>query len=269
MEVVSRQEFCRELFHYKPGQHVLFGGPSTKGKTRLAFDLLEYAATEDCPAYVAQSKPTDLETDRGAKRLDFRTVNDWPVPRKVGEMLGGDKPRGYVIKPRFGNLDTDMANCAAITARLLDDRYTAGVKGKKGILVMDDTMVKAKILNLDGQMVTIIAMAGAMGIGEWVFVQKPTDSGRITLWSYENYIHGFFTKGGDRRMLLRYAEIAGDRGQLLVETVPTLTKYQFAYLHKDEGWYCIVDRGELWTKETWTTDLPITLPRVIRLSGMR
>lgn len=244
MEVVSRDEFDRELFHYEDGQHVVFGGPSTKGKTRLAFDLLEYCATEERPAHVAQSKPTDRETERGAKRLGFRTVSDWPPPRKVGEMLGGEKPRGYVIRPKFGNLDTDMDNCARITSRLLMDRYTAGVKGKKGILVMDDTMVKAKILGLDREMVTIIAMAGAMGIGEWVFVQKPTDSGRITLWAYENAIHCFFTKGGDARMLKRYAEIAGDRGQLLVETIPTLKPYQFAYLHKDEGWYCIVDKGE-------------------------
>lgn len=242
--VIEREEFSSRYFHYRPGQHVVFGGPSTKGKTRLAFDLLGNIVTPEFPAYVAQSKPTDLETERGAKRLHFRTVSEWPPPRKLQEMKMWDgPPRGYLIKPRFGNIDEDMENCARVTARLMGDRYTAGVKGEKGILVMDDTMVKAKIMGLDNQMVTIIAMAGAMGIGEWVFIQKPTDSGRITLWAYENGIHFFFTKGGDARMLKRYAEIAGEQGTTVMEVVPQLKEYQFLYLHRYEGWMAIVDKG--------------------------
>lgn len=240
--VVPRKMFCAQYFYYKPGQHVIFGGPSTKGKTRLSFDLMEYIVTPELPAYVAQSKPTDKETKEGGQRLGFRAVTDWPVPPKLKEMWDG-KPTGYIICPKFGDISEDMPRCASITARLLADRYTAGVKGKKGILVMDDTMVKAKILGLDNQMVTIIAMAGAMGIGEWVFVQKPTDSGKITLWAYENGIHYFFTKGGDARMLQRYAEIAGEHGPIIKKVVPQLKEYQFLYMHKYEGWICIVDKG--------------------------
>lgn len=242
LTVVSRQEFAQRYFHYGPGEHVVFGGPSTKGKTRLAFDLMGPIVTTDFPAYVAQSKPRDKETQAGARRLNFREVSDWPPPPKLRELVDG-KPRGYLIRPKFGDVNRDMDNCARITARLLGDRYTAGVKGKQGILVMDDTMVKAKIMGLDNQMVTIIAMAGAMGIGEWVFIQKPTDSGRITLWSYENGIHFFLTKGGDARMLARYAEIAGEQGPVVKEVVPQLKEYQFLYLHRYEGWVCIVDKG--------------------------
>jgi hypothetical protein len=226
LAVIPRRLFCREYFHYKPGEHVVFGGPSTKGKTRLAFDLLEYNAFPEHPAYVAQSKPRDRETSAGAERLNFRTVSEWPPPKKLKELWDGPPP-GYIVKPKFGDIDNDMTNCARITARLMGDRYTAGVKGKSGILIMDDTMVKAKIMGLDSQMVTIIAMAGAMGIGEWVFVQKPTDSGRITLWAYENGIHNFFTKGGDSRMLARYAEIAGEHGPVVKAVVPQLKEYQF------------------------------------------
>ena len=240
--VVPRQLFGARYFHYKPGEHVVFGGPSTKGKTRLAFDCAQYVISPRDPLYVAQSKPRDKETDAGAEKLGLRIVPDWPVSPQVKELWEG-KPNGYVIRPKFGNINTDMHRCAEITARLLADRYTAGVKGKRGILMMDDTMVKAKILGLDNQMVTIIAMAGAMGIGEWVFVQKPTDSGKITLWAYENAIHCFFTKGGDARMLERYSEIAGENGKILRQAIPTLTEYQFLYLHKYEGWICIVDKG--------------------------
>lgn len=240
--VIPRQMFGASYFHHEPGQHVVFGGPSTKGKTRLALDCATYVINPSHPLYIAQSKPTDRETDRGAERLGLRIVSDWPPSPKLKEMWEG-KPNGYVIRPKFGDINTDMDRCADITAKLLADRYTAGVKGKKGILMMDDTMVKAKILGLDNQMVTIIAMAGAMGISEWVFVQKPTDSGKITLWAYENAIHCFFTKGGDARMLQRYSEIAGEHGPVVKRAVPTLTEYQFLYLHKYEGWICIVDKG--------------------------
>jgi hypothetical protein len=243
VEVFEREDFCANRLHYNAGEHMVYGGPSTKGKTRLAFDSLAHIATPELPAYVAQSKPKDKETDRGAAKLHFRTVSDWPPPPKFKEVVLREKPRGYVIRPKFGDINTDMQRCASVTAHLLGDRYTAGVNGQQGILVMDDTMVKAKIMGLDSQMVTIIAMAGAMGIGEWVFIQKPTDSGRITLWAYENATHCYFTKGGDARMLKRYAEIAGEHGPLIMKVVPQLKPYQFAYLHKFEGWICIVEKG--------------------------
>ena len=107
---------------------------------------------------------------------------------------------------------------------------------------MDDTMVKGKIMGLDKDMVTILAMAAAMGIGEWIFVQKPTDSGSTPLWGFENAIHLFLTKGGDDRMLNRYVEIIGDEnGAMIKRTIRSLKSYQFLYIHKTEGYMCIVD----------------------------
>lgn len=241
--VFAREEFCGRRFHYRKGQHAVFGGPSTKGKTRLARELGAHIAEPDLPMFVAQSKPMDPETRKFVTELHFREVDDWPVTKKLSELWDG-KPSGYVITPKFGDITIDTERCAGITARLLADRYSAGAKGQHGILVMDDTMVKAKVLKLDRQMVTILAMGGAMGLSEWIFVQKPTDSGAVTLWGFENAIHCFFTKGGDAKMLTRYAEIAGEHGPMVKAVVPTLKPFQFLYLHRDEGWYCIVDRGQ-------------------------
>jgi hypothetical protein len=244
LTVFPRKIFARDYFHYKGGQHVVFGGPSKRGKTELAFDLLEVVATPELPAYVAVSKPTDKVTRTRGEQLHFRFVHDWPAPRKVSELWDG-RPRGYVIWPRFGDINNDFSNAAAITARLMADRYTASARQKKhsaGILVMDDTMVKAKVMGLDSQMVTILAMAGAMEIGLWVFVQKPTDSGRTPLWAYENGDHYFFAKGGDQRMLYRYMQVgnAGEKSATVIEVLPQLDDYQFLYLH--DKFICIVDR---------------------------
>jgi hypothetical protein len=243
IELFARRAFCRDYFNYKPGQHVVFGGPSQHGKTTLAFDCLEYCATPEFPAYLAVSKPQDPVMSRRGNQLGFRRVSDWPPPKKIGEIFGGKKPPGFVVWPQFGDLNTDMERCAAITSKLLMERYAHGASGKNtgGILVMDDTMVKAKIMGLDKEMVTILAMAGAMDLGLGVFVQKPTDSGRTPLWGFEQSQHMFLTKGGDDKMLSRYAEIiGGQNGVVAKRVIPTLKTYEFLYVNKDEDTMCIV-----------------------------
>jgi len=243
--VINRTAFCRDYFTYKLGEHVVFGGPTTAGKTTLSFDLLEYIVTPEAPAYLAVSKPRDPVTEHRGRELGFRRVDTWPPPPKIGDMplFGGQKPNGFLIWPKFGDLHTDMARCAQITETLLMERYAHGAsaKNKGGVLVMDDTMIKAKIMGLDNSMVTILAMAGAMKLGLWIFVQKPTDSGRTTVWGYEQATHLFFTKGGDARMLARYVEIIGEHGSIARNVIPTLEPYQFLYVHKVTGHMCIVE----------------------------
>lgn len=240
---VARRPFFRDYFDYKPGQHVVFGGPSTFGKTTLAFDAMEYICTPDFPAYLAVSKPRDRVTEQRGMELGFRRVEDWPPQPKLQEMTGfSPKPRGYLVWPRFGDLNVDMERCAEITEKLLMERYANGARrrSKPGILVMDDTMVKAKVMGLDRPMVTILAMAGAMDLGLWIFVQKPTDSGRTTTWGYEQAIHLFFTKGGDERMLRRYVEIIGELGPIARKAIPTLEPYEFLYVNRVDGYICVV-----------------------------
>lgn len=236
----GRNEFCEFRFDYKPGQHTIFGGPSTRGKTRLAFNLLRYCATPDLPAYVAVSKPEDRESSEQGSMLGFRRVGEWPPRKKFSELFPENKPSGYLVWPKMGNAETDVQVSAEITAKLINETYAGGAKKHPAILVMDDTMVKAKILGLDNPMVTVLAMGGAMGIGLWIFVQKPTDSGRVTLWGFENATHLFLTKGGDARMLLRYKEITNEMGAKAASVIPTLKPFEFLYIHKYEGWMCVI-----------------------------
>jgi len=240
--VFSRDAFCENYFHFEKGDHVVFGGPTRRGKTQLAFELVRHIASPEYPAYVAVSKPDDKVSIQWGERLGYRRISEFPPNKKIRELNVFDgKPSGYLVWPKFGNIDLDIPNASRVHGTLLRQTYADGAKGKPCILIMDDTMVKAKIQNLDGQMVTILAMAGAMGISLWIFVQKPTDSGRTTVWGYEQASHLFFTKGGDSRVLDRYAEIAGDKGNLVKATIPTLEPYQFLYIHKYENFICIVD----------------------------
>lgn len=240
--VFPRKEFINERFRYKPGNHIVFGGPSQNGKTSLAFDLLEVCATVDCPAYIAVSKPRDPVTEKRGRELDFRRVADWPPPGNPRDFFR-EKPRGYIIWPQFGDLDTDVIRSREITRRVIEDRYAAGVKNKKGILVLDDTYVKTKVLKLDREMTTIHAMAGAMGIGAWTFVQKPTGAGETPIMAYGACEWAFLFSDPDKRSRQRYDEIGGLDPHYVGQKVMTLKKFQCLALQRTGRHICIVDKS--------------------------
>lgn len=232
-----REEFASERFDYQPGQHVVFGGPTQRGKTSLAFKLLEYTATPQCPAYIAVCKPFDPVTAREGKRLGFRRVEEWPPPAKIQELIGIEgPPSGYLVWPRMGNAETDIAEATRVTSALLNDRYAAGAKqGRKreqGIMIMDDTVVKSKLMGLDTVMTTHLAMAGAMDLGGWYFVQKPTDSGRAAIWAYGASEHLFLLPDPDPRNSKRYGEIGGVDPGYIVAVLQQLKPYEFLYIKR-------------------------------------
>lgn len=240
----------RDRFTYKPGQHVVFAGPTQRaGKTTLAFYLLEDVATPELPVYVAVSKPADKVTSTEGARLRYRRVADYPFSPKVKEMFGDGKPSGYLIWPYMGDPDTAMDNASAVTARLINgvyadaadnDRKAAGKK-KECILYLQDTVTKSKVLGLDKQMVMVITMSGAMGVGGWFEVQKPSDAGKTALWSYPNAEHVFISKDPVKRNRAYYDDIGGhDPGEVSRISL-SLKPYQFLYLERSHGYMCIVD----------------------------
>lgn len=241
MWVFPRKEFAKERFAYKAGQHVVFAGPTQNGKTSLAFDLLEECATVEVPALVVVSKPTDPVTSKRGKQLDYRRVEDWPPKTTMKEIRDG-KPRGYLLWPRFGDMDNDVANAKEITSRFLSHTYANGARNKKAIIVLDDTYLKAKVLGLDRQMTTIHAMAGAMGLGAWTFIQKPTGAGETMLIAYSSADHLFLFYEPDKHYRERYGEIGGVDPKLVERVVMSLKEYQALYIRRAGRFMCIVDK---------------------------
>lgn len=214
---------------YQPGEHVVFAGPTqASGKTQLGFDLLAHVATPELPAYVAVSKPRDRVTQHYMEKLNWRLVRDWPPSKRMRDYFQ-ERPSGFVVWPPYGDIYEDDERASEITERLIRDRYTSGVKGEGGILVMDDTMVKSKILHLDKPMVTVLAMAGAMDLSLWVFVQKPTDSGQTSVWAFTQAQHRFFFRTDEDRARDRYTEIVGADPRLVEQWVTDLKPRQALY----------------------------------------
>lgn len=239
--VFPRDEFASERFDYHAGEHVVFlGRTQGAGKTTLAFKLLEYCASPKLPALVAVCKPVDKVTSQEGKRLGYPKVDGYPVPMKVSELWDG-KPSGYLIWPDMRDPDTAMSNAAKSTRDLIRQVYADGVKNKHCILILDDTVTKSKILMLDNDMILIITMSGAMGVGGWFFLQKATDVGKTALWSYPNCEKLFLSKTAERRVGERYNEIGGHDGKQVQQATDMLDKYQFLYLERSNGYMCVVD----------------------------
>lgn len=240
--VIPRKEFARSYFDYRSGQHVVFAGPSQNGKTSMAFDLLEFCATEDVPAYVLVSKPRDPVTEKRGKELGYPRVAEGLPKRSIGQVVRQERPKGHLIWPKFGNMATDVQNASRVTSDFLSEVYAQGAKNKKAILVLDDTYLKAKVLGLDRQMTTIHAMAGAMGIGAWTFVQKPTGAGETPLMAYGAAEHLFLFREPDKRSRERYGEIGGVDPKIVEAAVMRLGRYQSLYIKRTERYMCIVDK---------------------------
>jgi hypothetical protein len=152
-----------------------------------------------------------------------------------------EKPAGYLVWPHLGNMTTDVDHASKVTADLIDDVYSKGRRGKPGILMLDDTVIKSKVMGLDKHITTVLTMSGAMGVGGWFFVQKPTDAGKTALWSYSQSEHIFLCKDPDRRNRERYGEIGGFNTREIDEISRNLKPYQFLYLERTHGYRCIVD----------------------------
>lgn len=242
---IPRRIFASEYFWYEPGEAVCIAGPMQRGKTRLAFDLLEFCATAQCPAFVIVSKPRDPVTREQATRLHYRFCEDWPVPIKVSQIWEG-KPSGYVIWPPFGDLNKDIDRAAGVARRVLEDRYAQGVRMKQGIVIVDDTRVKEQILGLKREMTTYLAMAGAMDVALWTFIQKPTGSGDTAIWSYGAAEHVFIFRDPDKRNRQRYDEIGGVDAKQVEALTYQLQPFQALYLKRTlqdgKQVMCIVDK---------------------------
>lgn len=240
---IPRKEFVKDYFDYKPGEHVVFAGPTQRGKTTLAFQLLQVTSSPDLPAYVIVVKPRDPTVSEWAKKLHYRVIHEWPPPPSLKHSkLMGKKVSGYVIWPRLGDIYKDPIVLQDVHRRMMADRYTSAVRGKKSIIMADETLALSKELKLDTEMRGILTRGGAMDCGIWVFVQKPTASGETSVWAYGNSEHLFLFRDPDARNRQRFDEIGGvDPGEV-DEITMKLDPYQALYIKRTGPMMCIVDK---------------------------
>lgn len=230
---LTREDFIRDYWDYKAGQHVTILAPSGGGKTQFSFELLGATATPECPAYVLVMKERDKTVSMFAKRFHFRILKSWPPPTLIKFQK---KPPGYVVWPPGNpNVHVEKARHANIFARVIQWLYWS--KGKK-ILFADESYSLEKELGLVEEINRIHTKGRGMDCGLWCASQRPA---WISQWAYQAN-HVFIGNDPDRKARERYGEIASGIDPAVIREVnERLAPFEFLYINREHKTMCIVE----------------------------
>jgi len=226
---LDREDFLRDYWDYRPGQHVTFITPTQNGKTTLACQLLDVTCSPSLPATMAVMKPRDPTPAEWTERLGFKEVATWPPDRWPWE----NKPRGYTHWPRHGlkDVEKDNAHLSSELGKSLNDWYRRG----NSIYFADEVYGLCAELDLQKPLIAGWTRAGGMKGGLWCGAQKPSGvqgQGGVPTFAYNSVSHLFLGHDPDSANRKRFAEIGGVDPKLVSDEVFNLRQYEFLYIRK-------------------------------------
>jgi hypothetical protein len=232
--VIDRENFIRDYWDYKPGEHVTIIGPTRRGKTYLGFQLLDATTSKKLQGFVLWSKPRDEGTpvEVWAKRLNYKMIETYPPPYKFR------KPPGYVLKPHqtLKDLKLDEREITKEFRACIMDCYSS--KDAR-IVFIDEAQEVQGPLGLKKECEAMWKRGSGLHCGCWALAQR---SAYNSLDMYNAPEHLFLFNDPDKKNRERFGEIGGvDR--LLVERLTNeLGQYQVLYIKRTGGYLpCIVN----------------------------
>lgn len=233
----GRDEFLRNYWQHKPGEHVTFLAPTQNGKTTFMFDLLAHTNWEQIyrkikphPPLVLVMKPRDLVVDEGAKKLEFKTVRAWPPVTSVWS----PKRPGYVLWPKHTfDPDIDDVNLRREMRKAILYCYKQGNR----IVVADETYGLVNDLKLMKELTAVHTRGAGMGVSLWCMTQKPT---HIGTWAYSQAEHLFIGFDPDERARDRFKEIGGVNPDVVKHECARLQDFEWLYIRRTGRRMCIV-----------------------------
>lgn len=226
----EREEFIRERWTYRPGDHVTFIAPSDYGKTTFGGRLLEVTATPKLPVFIlAGKRKDDVMTDL-IERNGWARSETYP-PSLYARLFR--KPSGYAIWPPFtGNEDVDDAVHAEVFRRCIRHRAYKG-----NCILWCDEFGELKELGLDKTTRAVHRRGRSNGVGQWGNLQG-------TSWNethaYSQAQHLFLGSSPDEAQRKRFGEISGFDRKLIESIVMELPYHWWLYIRRRGRVMCIV-----------------------------
>jgi len=226
----GREEFLRERWDYRPGQHVTILAPTQNGKTTFTFELLKHVPEMKNKPVILVMKPRDPTVSKGIKALGFRRLKTWPPLPSIWR----PNARGYALWPPHSfDPDTDDEVLRREMRKAILDGYRKG----DVIIVADETHGLMNDLNLGRELTAVHSRGAGMGVGLWCMTQKPT---HIGLWAYSQAEHLFLGYDPDKRARQRFSEIGGVDPELVEDVVKSLQKHEWLHIQRTGATMCIV-----------------------------
>jgi energy-coupling factor transporter ATP-binding protein EcfA2 len=229
MQRLDRQDFLDNYFEYKPGEHVSLIGPTQKGKSLLAHQLLQVANRPSLDVVSLVMKPRDSTVAEWSQKLGFKEIDHWPPVQWPWQ----NEPAGYTLWPKhiMSDVEADNDHLREEFRRAIMASYSSG----NSIVFGDEVYGLCVELGLSKELTALWTRGSGMGAGLWSATQKPsgTTQGSIPSFVYNSPTWLFLTGDPDARNRQRFNEIGGVDGNAVAEHIMTLRKYEFLVIHRD------------------------------------
>lgn len=219
--VLSRREFLSYFGEsYSPGQHVTFLGPTQRGKTTLAQEMLHEVISPELPCIMLAGKPPgrDPRMAIAAKTLDLRVVETWPPGPNVKPW---HKYNGFLLRPHHTMDDTDKDN-AELSRQFGKAMRSAYASKKPVILVVDEAHLVQNELKLRKELEAPL-MRGAPVVAVWSLIQRGRNVTYLAYNMPEHFLIGFDPDESNRE---RYAEMGGVDPRYIEQITAELRTYE-------------------------------------------
>lgn len=252
--VWSRSEFLDYLGRvYKPGQHVTEIGPTQRGKTHVALEVLEVVAKPELPCLILAAKPPgrDELMEGAAERLQLVKTTTWPPPvttkskHWLRRKMTNQPPNGWLLMPDHvpHNPVATRANLQAQFTKALRWAYARKIP----IIVLADEIYLLYKLGLKDEHEDILTR-GAPVVSIISVLQRGRNA---SLFTYDQPEHILFFMDPDMVNVRRYAEMVGGVDPSLVrdamkelhtkETANGMTNSEFLYFRRSGSQLVIVE----------------------------